>query len=269
MDKSKYIAVTRGHAVIAGVSGDIGQAIARVLGANEVGVISGTYNSNKEVADKLAKELKEKWGVKHVYFAPVDVLSPEAWGAFFEDAVRATGMEINMGVYAVGKSPNKAPHDWTLEDRRKLYDLNVHGSTFFHLALSKRMKEKDVHGAIVLVTSSNGINSGAPYSHPYDGGKSAQWVEARSMAEEYAADGIRINGVPPGWVAGKMNDGPGGLTPEQRKEEEAKIWLRHVREDAFADPVEIALPVWFLLSTGASYITGQQLLPDGGFPGDA
>jgi NAD(P)-dependent dehydrogenase (short-subunit alcohol dehydrogenase family) len=252
--QQKYTNQVDGHASVLGGSGGIGSEVVRALVADGAKVVSFTYNRNKAEADALAKELK-KLGVK-TYYAQLDLRDEKAVQKFLSAAVTATGKEIKYAVNTVGVSPNVPLQEQTVELWRELYDINVVGSFIATRAIANRMQERGVKGSIVVITSTNGINSQASYSAPYDASKSAQWHKALILAEEYAPD-VRINGVAPGWVETKMNQ---TLPPGEREKETEKIWARR-----WADPAEIASVVLFLLSPASSYIYGQNLMVDGGY----
>ncbi|MBU6388470.1 SDR family oxidoreductase [Patescibacteria group bacterium] len=250
----KYTNRINGHALVLGGSGGIGSEIVRALVANGVTAVSFTYNRNKAEADALAKDL-EALGVK-TYYAQLDLRDEKAVKQFLAAAVAAIGEEIIHAVNTVGVSPNVPLQEQTVELWRELYDINVVGSFIATRAIANRMQEHAVKGSIVVITSTNGINSQASYSAPYDASKSAQWHKVLILAEEYAPD-IRINGVAPGWVETKMNQ---TLPPGEREKETEKIWARR-----WADPAEIASVVLFLLGPASSYIYGQNIMVDGGY----
>lgn len=271
MDDNKYISKLIGnHAVVLGGSGGIGRDVVRALAVNGVKHISYTYGKNKRIADELGSELEGK-GVQ-AYYAPLERLDENGFRRFLEDAVAAQGEEVSMAVDTVGLSPNR-PHLKQLLDHPaspdkdeagwlQVFETNVFGSFIAVRTVATRMKEKGVHGSIVLITSSNGVNSQAEYSVHYDASKAAQAHMMRTLAEVYAPSGIRINAVAPGWVrtSADMN-----VSPEEEAKETAKIWSAPVRKDAYAAPAEIATVIVFLLSSGASYIVGQNILVDGGY----
>ena len=119
------------------------------------------------------------------------------------------------------------------------------------------MKEKKVSGSIVLITSTNGINSQSEISAHYDASKAAQAMMMRISAEKYAPFGIRINGIAPGWINTSMND---TLPQDERAKEMGRIW-----SGRFADPSEIATFVAFVVGSGGSYAYGQNFMIDGGY----
>ena len=139
---------------------------------------------------------------------------------------------------------------------RNVFEVNVFGCFISTRAIAERMKKAGVSGSIVLITSTNGINSQSSISTHYDASKAAQGMMMRILAEHYAPH-VRINGVAPGWIATKMND---TLPQDERERETAKIWAGR-----FADPSEIAGFVAYLCGSGGSYACGQNYMIDGGY----
>jgi 3-oxoacyl-[acyl-carrier protein] reductase len=256
MDKSKYISKVEGHALVLGGSGGIGSEIVRALVANGAQTISFTYGRNKKAADDLTAELASL-GVK-VYSAAVDQSDETAFKKFLDDAVLANGAEISVAANSIGISPNTPLRDQTLDEWRQVFEVNVFGCFVSTRAIAERMQAKGVKGSIVLITSTNGINSHSALSLHYDSSKSSQGGPmVKVFAEEYALAGIRVNGVAPGWINTPMND---TLPQDERAKEMAKIW-----SGRFAEPHEVAIVVAFVLGSGGSYITGQNIMVDGGY----
>lgn len=110
---------------------------------------------------------------------------------------------------------------------------------------------------MVLISSSNAINSFAPISAHYDASKAGVVILTRNLAKEYAQYNVRVNSVAPGWIDTSMND---SLPPEMRNEETAKIYLGR-----WGKAEEVASTIAFLASEDASFMTGSILLVDGGY----
>jgi len=255
MNKSKYISKVLGHVLVLGGSGGIGSEIVRALVALGASAVTFTYGSNKAAAEELKAEI-EALGIP-VHIGSIDILDQVAFRKFLDESVTAIGEEITVAVNSVGTSPDKPYEDQTLELWRKVYDVNVIGCHFSSLEIAKRMRDNKIEGSIVWVTSTNGINSHAPFSAPYDVSKAAQIHDMLIMAEYFAPWNIRINGVAPGWINTKMND---SVLEEDMEKEIQKIWTKRM-----AEPEEVAALVAFVAGSGASYIIGQNLMIDGGY----
>ena len=262
---AKYTMELRRHTVVFGGSGGIGMEVVRAVADSGVKKVTFTYGGNKVAADALAAELKKR-KVK-VYYASVNLSDDVAVRTFLEAAVKAQGEEVQHAVFAVGISPNKPFRKQTLEttgpgdDRgaREVFEINVFGSFIVSRAVAERMKQKKVKGTMVLITSTNGINSYSQISAHYDASKAAQAMYMKIAAELYAGDGIRINGLAPGWINTEMNK---TLPPRERKRETARIKMGR-----WAEPGEIAALAVYLLSDASSYICGQNVMADGAYRG--
>jgi 3-oxoacyl-[acyl-carrier protein] reductase len=258
METSRYVNRVSGHALVLGGSGGLGAEIVRALAANGASAVSVTYGRNKDAATRLVAELAQQ-GVKG-FAAPVDQSDEAAFKRVLDEAVAAIGSEISTVVNSIGISPNVPLEEQTLDGRdgwRNVFEVNVYGCFISTRAIAERMKAKGVRGSIVLITSTNGINSQSQISTHYDSSKAAQGHMMKIFAEHYAGAGIRINGLAPGWIETAMND---TLPADEREHELSKIWVRR-----FAEPHEIAAFAAFLAGSGASYAYGQNFMVDGGY----
>ncbi|HEV2124208.1 MAG TPA: SDR family oxidoreductase, partial [Chloroflexota bacterium] len=121
-------------------------------------------------------------------------------------------------------------------------------------------------GSIVIVSSVSGLKA-APGASAYAASKAAVRLFAKSVALEYAKDGIRVNTVLPGGVATPMwSTGPHWQQLVEQHGGEDAAWQALAASTPlgrFAQPEEIAEAIVFLAS--ATYITGAELVVDGGY----
>ena len=254
MDKAKYnLGVQGKHILVIGGSGAIGSEIVRSQVANGAKGITITYNSNKTAAEALQAEIQAE-GVS-VYIAQVDMVNTASFDLFLEEAVQSVGLEFDAAVIASGTSPNTPFDEQTIEQYRKIYEINTFGPTLAARSIANRMKAKGVKGSIVFVTSTNGKDSNAPHSNHYDGSKSALWPTIRNMAKMYGKHNIRTNGIAPGWIDTAMNDDVPDL-----KDEIKKIYLG--RQGTAAEVGNLAT---FLCSDASSFVNGEDWEIDGGY----
>lgn len=137
-------------------------------------------------------------------------------------------------------------------------NLNVRAAYFLVQAFARELAARDRAGAVVVVSSTNGI-------HPeedgtaYDISKGALITMTRTLALALAPHRIRVNGIAPGLIRTPLTAPWMEAHPEKRRHYENKILMHRV-----GDADECAGAAVFLLSSAASYITGQLLVIDGG-----
>lgn len=138
----------------------------------------------------------------------------------------------------------------------KIMDVNVNSMFVLSQAIAGRMIERGAGGAIVNMTSKNGLAGSSMLAH-YNASKGAVVLLTQSMAVELAPHGIRVNAVAPGFID----------TPLDRKlkQEDSSLHLTARTPMARMGTVEeVANAFLFLASDDASYITGVTLPVDGG-----
>jgi 3-oxoacyl-[acyl-carrier protein] reductase len=246
-----------GAAAIAGGSGGVGQAIARVLAASGA-EIAVTYNRNRNAADKLVGEICDA-GRRAAAFQ-VDLRDAEAVAAFHRD-VQAHFGGLHTAVYAAGPYIDMR-FIGSLEPARFANTLgtDVFGAfNFFHHAIPGLRVTRGV--AICLGTpairryAKRDVLSAAP--------KAALESLTRGIAAEEGRNGIRANMVGVGVLSdGMFHELMATGDFDDRFVAAAKQTLALGRLGTAED---IALAVDFLASDAASYITGQTLMVDGGY----
>ncbi|HEY0295647.1 MAG TPA: SDR family NAD(P)-dependent oxidoreductase [Bordetella sp.] len=195
-----------------------------------------------------------------------DIADPHAMRAAVDAALRHFGridiLQANAGIGKVG-----GPEDISLEDWNRIQQVNV-TSLLIAMNLFAPIMRRQGGGAVVAVSSVAGIRyTGYPHL-AYSVSKAAVIHFARMAAQQYAADGIRVNTVIPGLIdtprvarnVARMFD-PDDLQAARTARD------RQVPMGRMGTPWEVADAVAFLASDEASYITGTELLVDGGLTG--
>jgi NAD(P)-dependent dehydrogenase (short-subunit alcohol dehydrogenase family) len=154
---------------------------------------------------------------------------------------------------------NAAPAEqMPLAQFQKVLDVNVTG-VFLSAQAAGRALLRNGGGAMVNIASMSGtiVNRDLLQVH-YNASKAAVIHLSKSLAMEWAPRGIRVNAISPGYTATPMNTRP--EVAEQVKRFEADTPLGRM-----AAPTEMVGPAVFLLSDAASFVTGVDLIVDGGF----
>ena len=160
-------------------------------------------------------------------------------------------------VLCAGKGITVPVHFLTRDKFQDLFDTNVFSSIEL-LGLLFKKKKLLKNASVIFVSSVGGINSFNNGNSAYGASKAAFSSMMKFCAKEFAIRGIRVNSVNPGMVDTKMINS-GTFTQEQRETDIQRYLLKR-----YGNPEEIAYSVVFLLSNASSWITGLELVIDGG-----
>jgi NAD(P)-dependent dehydrogenase (short-subunit alcohol dehydrogenase family) len=161
----------------------------------------------------------------------------------------------NAGIVRFGALAELSMSDW-----QTVIDVNLTGTFVVAQAVAKRWIAAGRPGVIVNVTSMNGVVAG-PRSGAYGATKAAVALLTSQMAIEWGPHGIRVNAVAPGLIDAGMS-APIYADLATRKARESKVPLGRLGTGD-----DVARTVLFLASDDAAYITGQNILVDGGVTG--
>lgn len=194
---------------------------------------------------------------RRAVFIGADVTDPahmEGAVARTEDALGPLSAAVN----AAGIAEAVPATDMTQEQFERLYKVNVTG-VFLSSQAQARAMMRNGGGSIVNIASVSGIVSHKDMLQAhYNSSKAAVAHLSKSLATEWAAHGIRVNSISPGFT----------LTPMNSRAEVATIWDIVSAQTPLgrpAAPHEMGGPATFLLSDAASFCTGTDLVVDGGF----
>lgn len=239
-------------ALVTGGASGIGRAIA--LGIAEHGGAVGLFDREGDALE-AAREAVTRAGGTAVTCAG-DVTDR----ASLDEAVARIGSTLGPVTLAVNAAgiANAAPAEsMPREQWQQVFDIDVTGVFLSCQAEAAAMLQHG-GGSIVNIASMSGTiaNRGLDQVH-YNSAKAAVIHLSRSLAVEWATRGIRVNALSPGYTATPMNTRPEMV--DRMREFAASVPMARV-----AEPAEMAGPAVFLLSDAASYVTGIDLLADGG-----
>lgn len=229
---------------VTGASGGIGEAIAKKFAENGYFVGVG-YNSNREKAENLAKEIA---GVA----VKADVSDEKSVAAAMNDFLLRAG-RLDVLVNSAGIAlPIKTLLDTTSKEFDKAFSVNVKG--VYNCCKAAIPAMLDGGGSIINISSMWGVTGGSCEAI-YSASKAAVIGFTKALAKEYAAAGITINCVAPGYIDTPMND---NLSDENKKLAIADIPVGRVGEGE-----DVAKAVFYLAENGG-FVTGEVLSVNGG-----
>ncbi len=229
---------------VTGASGGIGEAIAKKFAGNGYFVGVG-YNSNRGKAENLAKEIA---GVA----VKADVSDEKSVSAAMNDFLLRAG-KLDVLVNSAGIAlPIKTLLDTTSKEFDKAFSVNVKG--VYNCCKAAIPAMLDGGGSIINISSMWGVTGGSCEAI-YSASKAAVIGFTKALAKEYAAAGITINCVAPGYIDTPMND---NLSDENKKLAIADIPVGRVGEGE-----DVAKAVFYLAENGG-FVTGEVLSVNGG-----
>jgi len=240
-------------AMITGGAHGMGEADAKLFAKEGAKVIIADIV--EEEGHKVETEIVETGG--EATFVSLDVTNEDQWKEVVATAVSKFG-KLDILVNNAGISGSFDPDIMSTGAWDKLMEINAKG-VFLGIKYAIPEMLKVGSGSIVNISSISGI-VGQDYIHMgYNASKGAVRILTKSAAVQYAKDGIRVNSVHPGLMP-PMITSKATADPEVRKQMLEKVPLgREGRRE------EVGYAVLFLASDEASYITGTELVVDGGF----
>ncbi|NTS33747.1 SDR family oxidoreductase [Phyllobacterium sp. BT25] len=241
-------------ALVTGAGSGIGQAIA--IGLAEAGADIGCFgHSSGSGLDETAKRIRATG--RKVITIEGSVTSADDIATAVERIESELGpLTIavnNAGIGAGGAAETLARENW-----QHVYDVNVTG-VFLSCQAEARVMLPRGKGSIINIASMSGsiVNRDLKQAN-YNSSKAAVIHLSKSLAMEWVDRGVRVNSISPGYT----------LTPMNRRPEVAdqvKIFERDTPMGRLAAPEEMIGPAVFLASRASSFVTGIDLVVDGGF----
>ncbi len=245
-------------AVITGAALGIGKATAELF-AQEGARVAITDILDDD-GDTLAHKITNEGGVAE--FWHLDVSNEFAVEEVMNDIIKKWGT-IDILVNNAGISGVDLPtHEVTEKQWEKVMSINVKG-VFFCTKHAVKFMRKNGKGSIINISSIYGI-VGAPDVPPYHASKGAVREMSKTDAMIYAKEGIRVNSIHPGFIWTPMVEE--FLKESAPSIEEGKKNLINLHPiGRLGEPNDIAFGILFLASEESSFVTGTELIIDGGY----
>lgn len=248
---AKLLDLSGRTAIVTGASGGIGAGIASRFGEAGANVVCH-YNSKKDAAEAVVAAIAKAGGKAVAIQA--DLSTGAGAAKLVAEAVRAfDGVDILIN--NAGLQPAKALPDVTEADWTEMMSANVAGPFLLVQEFAAHLRAKGKGGAVVNIASIEGHNP-APWHGHYATSKAALVMFTKAAALEYGAFGIRVNSVCPGLIHRE------GI--EEGWPEGVGRWQKAAALKRLGRPDDIADACLFLASDAARWITGADLIVDGG-----
>ncbi len=244
-------------AIVSGGGRGLGAAICRRLA--QEGASVAVADINLAAAAAVADGIVNSGGRASAY--PLDVVDEASWQALYSGAEAELG-PVSIVVNNAGIAAPGSAEDTTLADWQRIHAVNLDG---VFLGTKHGILAMKAHGGSIVNMSSIKAIAATSFSTAYDSSKGAVRIFSKSAALHCAESryNIRVNSVHPGWVRTEM------VEEGMAKLEDGDALMDQIRAlhpiGRFGEPEEIANAVLFLASDEASFITGAELVVDGGY----
>lgn len=241
-------------ALISGGSRGIGAAIAQLFSEHGAQVVLGDL---LEEEGKAVEYELQKSGAK-ASFVKLDVSSETSWQYAIDTVIQQSGkLDIlvnNAAIRGLG-----GPEETTVEIWDAVMAVNMKG-TFFGTKLAIAEMRKIGGGSIINMSSQMGIVGSSTSDSAYHASKGAIRIFTKSIAVQHAKEGIRVNSVHPGPILtpatkNRMSIGAG----------ERETFLSNIPLGRIGTVQDVAYGVLYLASDESSFVTGSELVIDGGW----
>ncbi|UQW96957.1 SDR family oxidoreductase [Rummeliibacillus sp. G93] len=237
-------------AIITGAANGMGAAEARLFAKEGAKVVATDLNEEKlnEVVADVKAAGGEITGIKQ------NVASEEEWKAVVAKTVELYG-KVDVLVNNAGVAMSKNFATMEMDEWNWVMDINLNGCVLGMKYAIPEMQKVD-GGSVINISSIGGI-VGMAGSSPYTAAKGALRSLSKSAAVEYGKDKIRVNSVHPGIIVTPMT------APSM--EDAMPYYKMHTQLPYFGNPEDVAHGVVFLASEESRFMTGAELVIDGGW----
>lgn len=237
-------------AIITGAALGMGAAEAKLFAKEGAKVVATDIKDDvlQEVINEIKASGGEAIGLKH------NVVSEDEWKNVIQTAVDAYG-KVDILVNNAGIASPKTMAQMEMAEWNKVMDINLNGCVLGMKNVIPEM-QKAGGGSLINISSIGGI-VGMAGSSPYTAAKGALRALSKSAAVEYGKDKIRVNSVHPGIIETPMTaDSFNDALP---------FYKTFTQLPYFGQPEDVAYGVLFLASDESRFMTGAELVIDGGW----
>jgi gluconate 5-dehydrogenase len=241
-------------AVVVGGASGLGRAMAESLAAHGARVCIVARNAGKAAA--AAEHIASTTGGR-CEAAAVDVAVESSVIALGESLDRLFGGSVNIAINCAGINVRHLIQDISLDEFESVQRVNITGAFLFARTMYPRLKQAG-WGRLIHVTSIFATRS-FPQRTSYASSKGALLQLTRTLAVEWARENVTVNTISPGPFATEM------MAPVLADPARAQQFVSRVPLGRVGDPRELATAALFLASPASSYVTGAEIVVDGGW----
>lgn len=240
--------------IVTGGGAGIGRSVSQTFAAEGAKVVIAELD--REAGEENQRIIRVMGGES--IFLPTDISKEEDVIAMVKETVNTYGqIDVLINNAGVGWAPNTL-YERPMDEWDHVLNVNLRGTYMCSKYVAIEMRKRN-SGAIINIASTRALMSEA-HSEPYSASKGGILALSHSMAISLGPDGIRVNAISPGWI----EVGDWQSVTKQRS-------VQHSESDRMQHPVgrvgrpeDIAKACLFLASADAGFITGTNLVIDGG-----
>ncbi len=259
---NKLLDLSSKTAIVTGGALGIGHGITYRLA--EAGANVVIANRTKEEADKVVTELSGKgW---HLLAVRTDVSVEADVKTLVDETVKNFG-SIDILVNNAGIYPSIPVHQMTLEEFDKVLSVNLKGVFLTVKYVSEQMIKQGKGGKIINVTSIDALHPSSIGLAHYDASKHGVWGFTKNVALELSPHKITVNAIAPGGIVTEGTKRLQASAPPPQGVDMNKMmeaFLAKIPMHRMGEPDDIGKVALFLASEMSSYMTGSQIIVDGG-----
>lgn len=243
--------LTNQTAIVTGANTGLGQGIAIALaqaGATIVGVARSSLVQTRDAIEAVGGTLVE---------IEADLQDEGAPDAIFE-ALKAQSLTADILVNNAGIIARNDALDFTAEDWDRVVDINMRAVFFLSQAFARQVVAREARGKIINIASMLSYQGGIRVAS-YTASKSGVMGLTRLLANEWAAHGIGVNAIAPGYFA---TNNTAALQADETRNRQI---LERIPVGRWGDPADLGGAAVFLASPASDYVHGITLPVDGGW----
>jgi len=239
-------------ALVTGGASGIGRATAKRLAAE--GAIVAVTDVQDALGEEAVAEIGEAGG--NAFFLHQDVTDEEGWRETVARVLADHG-RLDVLVNNAGMGDLASIEETTLADYERTIAIDQTG-VFLGMKTCAEALKASGHGSVINISSIFGTSGGFGTSPAYHAAKGAVRTLTKNVALHWAAEGVRVNSIHPGFIR----------TPILDQAKGTEVWdamTASTPMGRLGEPEEVAAAVAYLASDDASFVTGLELYVDGGF----